>query len=100
MTFYEAALASFIAAIFAGAVKWFIDRHFSRLAELISRRGVGKQIPKNLTRYLYHLSTRTLHISHPWMKEGQTLGDILVPVGLFLEGHRRDLRSLLPGFSQ
>jgi hypothetical protein len=30
--------------------------------------------------YCYNLSNDLLHISHPWMKQGQTLDDILVPV--------------------
>jgi hypothetical protein len=95
MLFYQAVLASFIAAICAGSVTWFIHRRFTSLANVMARGRVGRDIPRNLQRYLIHLSRRTLQIQHPWMHEKQILGDILVPISLMIDNHRIDLRSFL-----
>jgi hypothetical protein len=93
VTFYQAILSSFIAAIFAGIVIWFIHGRLNSLALLFARSRMARQVPKNLGRYLDNLTRRTLEISHPWMREGQTLGDILVPVTLLVGEHRADLRA-------
>jgi hypothetical protein len=94
MQFYQAVLASFVAAICASIVIWFIHRRLHWFVDLLSEIRLNRHVRKGLRRYLNHLRRRTLHIAHPWMKEGQTLGDILVPVALFVD-RRIDLHAFL-----
>jgi predicted NACHT family NTPase len=62
---------------------------------LLFRRGARKKT--GLECYRKTLEEKTMHITHPWMKEGQTLTDILVPIN-FDTGkgsHRQELEVYL-----
>jgi predicted NACHT family NTPase len=49
-------------------------------SEIFSRLKRGKKEKTGLENYRKTLEDKTLRISHPWMKEDQTLADILVPI--------------------
>jgi predicted NACHT family NTPase len=69
-------IAAAIFAFFAYLVKRLRKRGFG-MFELSRRR---KKEKTGLETYRQTLEDRTLRISHPWMKEEQTLTDILVPI--------------------
>jgi hypothetical protein len=75
-----------IASLIAGVILAFFGYLLSRLRksgfgmfELFRR---GSREKTGLETYRQTLEDRTLRISHPWMKEDQTLTDILVPINL------------------
>lgn len=58
-------------------MSWSLFKSFKRKAKVKS----------GIESYIKTLMQRTLFINHPWMKENQTLNDILVPINFRRNGH-------------
>ncbi|MGH6871351.1 MAG: NACHT domain-containing protein [Rhizomicrobium sp.] len=92
---FQGAIGSLIAGVSVAVILRFADWRSVARRERTTREKFDREFPKRLLSYLGHLRTRTLQINHPWMKEGQTLGEILVPIGLIVDDERVDLRALV-----
>ena len=72
--------ASLIAAAFVKFLGYMIKRLKKRSFGIFELSRRWKKEKTGLETYRQTLEDRTLRISHPWMKEEQTLTDILVPI--------------------
>jgi len=91
----QGALGSLIAGTIVALLFRFTDWRTSIWSSRSKRNRLAREKPKRLQHYLESLAKRTLQINHPWMKEGQSLGDILVPVNVMVGSNRLDLHQYI-----
>jgi hypothetical protein len=95
---------AFWPAIVAGLVllliPWLFGKVFrglgrfpSLMGDLLGRRRTGP-LDAALAAYRANLAARTFEIRHAWMKDGQTLGEIMVPVSVELLGDGGGIENL------
>ena len=73
-------IASLIAAVIFGFIKGILKGALKPWLRMFALSRRWKKEKTGLETYRQTLEDRTLRISHPWMKEEQTLTDILVPI--------------------
>lgn len=86
-----------VCSLIAALLAYLFSRFVKSGPKIFSARHDGRRVKTGVEHYRQTLEERTLRISHPWMKEEQTLNDILVPVNFGVDGgtERAELESYL-----
>lgn len=95
--FIQGILIAFLAALLAAFFIYLIKLVRKSGSQLFSKFRQRKKQETGLEIYQRTLEEKTLRISHPWMKEDQTLNDILVPINFEMRGvtEREELETYI-----
>lgn len=84
--YIQGILIAFIAALLAAFFVYLLKLIKKSGSQLFSKFQQRKKEETGLEIYRCTLEEKTLRISHPWMKEDQTLNGILVPINFEMRG--------------
>jgi len=81
-----------IAGLFVVFIAWFSSEILKGILSVILKTIIPYKA--QLLKYREQLEKDTLKIHHSWMKEGQTLNDILIPVNVYLKSDGIKIENL------